>query len=570
MNIRLAKTAGFCFGVRRAVDTVVRLTEEGNGPVYTFGPIIHNETVVNDLAARGVVTLTGIEDLQSVTEGNVVIRSHGVPREIHEAMRKREEETGGKVRITDATCPFVKKIHGIVEKAGLEGRHVLICGDREHPEVKGITGWCTGPVSVIASLEEAKQIIDTLPKALCIVAQTTFDYKKFKSIIAFFGDFGYNSNDSVVNTICNATEERQTEARLLAGECDAMVVIGSENSSNTRKLYEICKAVCPSTFYVQSADFPDYKAFKSFRCIGITAGASTPSTIIEEVQNRMSEDNFEQMLEESFKTIHNGEVVEGTVIRVKEGDKLSVKVVKVNDGDGQVLLSRRRLAQERSSQVLQDAFENKTVITAKVTDVVKGGLSVLVDECRVFIPASLVSDVFERDLTKYQGQEISFLITDYDPKKRSIIGNRKVLVAEQRKAALEAALSRIKVGDVVEGTVKNVTDFGAFIDIGGVDGLLHISEMSWGRIGNPKKHYKPGDTVRVFIKDINNDKIALSKRFDDENPWAGAEERFAPGTIVTGRVARMTDFGAFVEIAPGVDALLHVSQISRKRVEKPA
>ena len=604
MNIRLAKTAGFCFGVRRAVDTVIRLTEEGKGPVYTFGPIIHNETVVNDLAARGVVTLTGIEDLQSVTEGAVVIRSHGVPREIHEAMRKREEETGGKVRITDATCPFVKKIHGIVEKAGLEGRHVLICGDREHPEVKGITGWCTGPVSVIASLEEAKQIIDTLPKALCIVAQTTFDYKKFKSIIAFFGDFGYNSNDSVVNTICNATEERQTEARLLAGECDAMVVIGSENSSNTRKLYEICKAVCPSTFYVQSADYPDYKAFKSFRCIGITAGASTPSTIIEEVQNRMSEDNFEQMLEESFKTIHNGEVVEGTVIRVKEdeialnigykadgiltkseysgqpvadlrevvkeGDKLSVKVVKVNDGDGQVLLSRRRLAQERSSQVLQDAFENKTVITAKVTDVVKGGLSVLVDECRVFIPASLVSDVFERDLTKYQGQEISFLITDYDPKKRSIIGNRKVLVAEQRKAALEAALSRIKVGDVVEGTVKNVTDFGAFIDIGGVDGLLHISEMSWGRIGNPKKHYKPGDTVRVFIKDINNDKIALSKRFDDENPWAGAEERFAPGTIVTGRVARMTDFGAFVEIAPGVDALLHVSQISRKRVEKPA
>ena len=220
--------------------------------------------------------------------------------------------------------------------------------------------------------------------------------------------------------------------------------------------------------------------------------------------------------------------------------------------------------------MLQDAFENKTVITAKVTDVVKGGLSVLVDECRVFIPASLVSDVFERDLTKYQGQEISFLITDYDPKKRSIIGNRKVLVAEQRKAALEAALTRIKVGDVVEGTVKNVTDFGAFIDIGGVDGLLHISEMSWGRIGNPKKHYKPGDTVRVFIKDINNDKIALSKRFDDENPWAGAEERFAPGTIVTGRVARMTDFGAFVEIAPGVDALLHVSQISRKRVEKPA
>ncbi|MBO4323848.1 MAG: 30S ribosomal protein S1 [Lachnospiraceae bacterium] len=317
----------------------------------------------------------------------------------------------------------------------------------------------------------------------------------------------------------------------------------------------------------------------------------------------MSEENFEQMLEQSFKTIHNGEVVEGTVIRVKEdeialnigykadgilskseyssqpiadlrevvkeGDKITVKVLKVNDGEGQVVLSRRKLAQDRSSQLLQDAFENKTVLTAKVSEVVKGGITVLVDECRVFIPASLVSDVFEKDLTKYQGQEISFIITDYDPKKRSIIGNRKVIVAEEKKAALEAALAKIQVGDIIEGTVKNVTDFGAFVDIGGVDGLLHISEMSWGRVGNPKKLFKTGDTVRVFVKDIKNDKIALSKRFEDENPWANAEERFAPGTIVTGRVARMTDFGAFVEIYPGVDALLHVSQISRKRVEKP-
>lgn len=318
----------------------------------------------------------------------------------------------------------------------------------------------------------------------------------------------------------------------------------------------------------------------------------------------MAEENFEQMLEESLKTIHNGEVVEGTVIRVKEdeialnigykadgillkseysnqpvadlrevvkeGDKIAVKVLKVNDGEGQVLLSRKKLAADRSSAVLQDAFENKTVLTAKVSEVVKGGVTVLVDECRVFIPASLVSDTFEKDLTKYQGQEISFQITDYDPKKRSIIGNRRNLLVEQKKAALEEVLSRIQVGDVIEGTIKNVTDFGAFVDIGGIDGLLHISEMSWGRIGNPKKLYKVGDSVRVFIKDIKNDKIALSKKFEDENPWANAEERFAPGVIVTGKVARMTDFGAFVEIYPGVDALLHVSQISHKRVEKPS
>lgn len=602
MEIRLAETAGFCFGVERAVSTVFELTKT-DADVFTYGPIIHNETVVNDLASRGVKILSEEDSIEAVSKGTVVIRSHGVSKAVFERLKKREDETGGAVRIVDATCPFVKKIHKTVERESRAGKQIIICGDASHPEVIAIMGWCETPAIVIASVEDAAAISDSLPKSVCIVAQTTFNYNKFKSIVAFFNNLGYDNNDSVVNTICNATEERQTEADRLAATCDAMVVIGSKTSSNTRKLFEICRQACPHAFYIQSADDLDRGAFQHFRCVGITAGASTPRNIIEEVQNRMSEENFEQMLEQSFKTIHNGEVVEGTVIRVKEdeialnigykadgilskseyssqpiadlrevvkeGDKIAVKVLKVNDGEGQVLLSRRKLAQDRSSQLLQDAFENKTVLTAKVAEVVKGGLTVLVDECRVFIPASLVSDVFEKDLTKYQGQEISFIITDYDPKKRSIIGNRKVIVAEEKKAALEAALAKIQVGDVIEGTVKNVTDFGAFVDIGGVDGLLHISEMSWGRVGNPRKLFKTGDTVRVFIKDIKNDKIALSKRFEDENPWANAEERFAPGTIVTGRVARMTDFGAFVEIYPGVDALLHVSQISRKRVEKP-
>ena len=603
MEIRLAEKAGFCFGVKRAVDTVLALTETEQ-KVYTYGPIIHNETVVADLASRGVSVLNEEDSLENVSQGTVVIRSHGVSKAVWEKLKRREAETDGKVKIVDATCPFVKKIHNTVERESLAGKQIIICGDASHPEVIAIMGWCASPAIVIASTEDAALISGSLPKSVCIVAQTTFNYNKFKSIIAFFDNLGYDKNDSVVNTICNATEERQTEANRLAAACDAMVVIGSKSSSNTRKLYEICRQACPHAFYIQSAADLDHGALQSFRCVGITAGASTPRNIIEEVQNRMSEENFEQMLEQSFKTLHNGEVVEGTVIRVKEdeialnigykadgilskseysaqpiadlrevvkeGDKIAVKVLKVNDGEGQVLLSRRKLAQDRSSQLLQDAFENKTVLTAKVSEVVKGGLTVLVDECRVFIPASLVSDVFEKDLTKYQGQEISFIITDYDPKKRSIIGNRKAIVAEEKKAALEAALAKIQVGDVIEGTVKNVTDFGAFVDIGGVDGLLHISEMSWGRVGNPRKLFKTGDSVRVFIKDIKNDKIALSKRFEDENPWANAEERFAPGTIVTGRVARMTDFGAFVEIYPGVDALLHVSQISRKRVEKPS
>ena len=318
----------------------------------------------------------------------------------------------------------------------------------------------------------------------------------------------------------------------------------------------------------------------------------------------MSEMSFEQMLDESIKTIRNGEVVEGTVIDVKPdeiilnigyksdgiitrneytnepnvdlttvvnvGDSLEAKVIKVNDGEGQVLLSYKRLAAEKGSKRLEEAFENKEVLTAKVSQVLAGGVCVIVDETRVFIPASLVSDTFEKDLNKFKDQEIDFVITEFDPRKRRIIGNRKTLLVAQKAEAQKELLSKISEGDVVEGTVKNVTDFGAFIDLGGVDGLLHISEMSWGRVESPKKVFTIGQTVRVFIKSINDTKIALSMKFDDENPWNGATEKFAVGNVVKGKVARMTDFGAFVELAPGVDALLHVSQISKEHVEKPS
>ena len=318
----------------------------------------------------------------------------------------------------------------------------------------------------------------------------------------------------------------------------------------------------------------------------------------------MSEMSFEQMLEESLKTIRNGEVVEGTVIDVKPdeivlnigyksdgivtrseytnepnvdlttvvsvGDTLETKVIKVNDGEGQVLLSYKRLAAEKGSKRLQEAFDNKEVLTAKVSQVLAGGVCVNVDETRVFIPASLVSDTFEKDLEKFKDQEIEFVITEFDPKRRRIIGNRKSLLLEKKAELQKELFDHIKVGDVIEGTVKNVTDFGAFIDLGGIDGLLHISEMSWGRVENPKKVFTVGQAVKVFIKDINETKIALSMKFPEDNPWNGAEEKFAVGNVVTGKVARMTDFGAFVELASGVDALLHVSQISKDHIEKPS
>ena len=318
----------------------------------------------------------------------------------------------------------------------------------------------------------------------------------------------------------------------------------------------------------------------------------------------MSELSFEQMLEGSLKTIRTGEIVEGTVIDVKEdeiilnigyksdgivsrneytnvpnadlrtmvsvGDTMEVKVLKVNDGEGQVQLSYRRVAAEKGSKRLEEAFENKEVLTAKVSQVLDGGLSVVVDETRIFIPASLVSDTYEKNLSKYADQEIEFVITEFNPKRRRIIGDRKQLLVAKKAEMQKELFERIHEGDIVEGVVKNITDFGAFVDLGGADGLLHISEMSWGRVENPKKVFKSGDKVTVLIKDIQGEKIALSLKFPEANPWAHAAEKYAAGSVVTGRVARMTDFGAFVELEPGVDALLHVSQISREHIEKPA
>ncbi|MBQ6588437.1 MAG: 30S ribosomal protein S1 [Butyrivibrio sp.] len=318
----------------------------------------------------------------------------------------------------------------------------------------------------------------------------------------------------------------------------------------------------------------------------------------------MSEQTFEQMLNESFKTIHTGEVVEGTVIDVKPdeiilnigyksdgvltkneysndnsidlttavkvGDTMDVKVLKTNDADGQVILSYKRLAIDRGNKRIEEAFNNKEVLTAKVVQVLEGGLTVVVDEVRIFIPASLVSDSYEKDLSKYQDQEIQFVVTEYNPKRRRYIGNRKMLVSAEKAEAAKKLFDTIKAGDVVDGVVKNVTDFGAFIDLGGADGLLHISEMSWGRVESPKKVFKIGDTVKVLVKSIDGSKIALSRKFDDENPWKDATQKYAVGNVVKGKVARMTDFGAFVELEPGIDALLHVSQIAKEHVEKPA
>ncbi len=595
MEITVAKTAGFCFGVKRAVEQVEEQLAQGK-KVYTYGPIIHNEEVIKDFERKGVCILYPEDAWETVEKGTIVIRSHGVTR----AEQEKMQEYG--FDVVDATCPFVKKIHKIAEEQSNAGRKIVIIGDETHPEVIGIRGWAKGEVFIADSAEKLEKMNIPTENKLCIVAQTTFNYKKFKELVEIFEKKGYDI--IVLNTICNATQERQSEAAQLAAMSEAMIVIGGKQSSNTKKLYEIAKNECGNTYYIQKLDDLDLSQFKSFRCVGITAGASTPNNIIKEVQKIMSEMSFDQLLEESLKTIHNGEVVEGTVIRVKEdeivlnigykadgiitrseytntpnvdlttlvkeGDTMQAKVLKVNDGEGQVLLTYKRLAAEKGNKRLEEAFNNKEVLTATVSAVLDGGLSVNFEEARIFIPASLVSDTYEKDLSKYKDQEIEFVISEFNPRKRRIIGDRKQLLVAKKAELQKELFARIQIGDVVEGKVKNVTEFGAFIDLGGVDGLLHISEMSWGRIESPKKVFKVGDTVKAFIKDIQGEKVALSMKFPDQNPWADAEEKFAVGNIVTGKVARMTDFGAFVELLPGVDALLHVSQIAREHIEKPA
>lgn len=609
-EVILAKTAGFCFGVKRAVELAYAEAEAGkneDGRVFSYGQIIHNEEVVRDLEAHGVTVIENEEMLDDTFSSmpadvrkncRVITRSHGIGKPLYDKL------TSYGVRIADATCPFVGKIHKIVQEESAAGKRIIIVGDASHPEVIGIREWCESEPVILDSPEKCGDLPLSKDEEAVLVAQTTFDLRKFQFFVDFFEQNGYNVK--MYKTICNATEERQREAGKLAGLVDTMIVIGGKNSSNTQKLYGICKESCPATYHIQTLVDLDLTVLESAKRVGITAGASTPNYIIKEVQNSMSEESFEELLkqsEEKETRIKPGSIVEGRIINVKpdeitvdiqykadgvitraeysntpnldlttvvkEGDPITVKVVKTNDGEGQVLLSYKRVAAEKSYAELEEAFENGTVLKAPVVKAVDKGLTVVVKEVQVFIPASLVSDIYEKDLSKYMGQEVEFVLTEYNPKKRRIIGNRKQLLVAEKAELAKQLFERIKVGDVVEGVVKNVTSFGAFIDLGGADGLLHISEMSWGRIEDPKSVVKVGDTIKTFIKDINGEKIALSLKFEEENPWVKAQTTYAVGNVVTGKVARMTSFGAFVELEPGVDALLHVSQISNERVEKP-
>lgn len=606
-NIRVAESAGFCFGVKRAIEMAYEAI--GVEPkLYSYGQLIHNKTVTDDLASKG---LEIVESLDGLTEGTLLIRSHGVGKDLYD-----EAEAKG-LKILDGTCPFVKKIHNIVHDKLAEGMGIIIVGDGTHPEVIGINGWCENAAVILEDEEAAKTKEIPEKEKYAVVVQTTFRQAKLDKILEILQDRGVNME--VHNTICSATEKRQTEAEELSKTVDKMIVIGGKNSSNTQKLVEICAKNCGNTVHIETICDLVLNNFGKDDKIGITAGASTPPAIIKEVVVTMSEAlenavqnlggseeaTFEQMLEESLVTLHTGDVVKGTVIQVvneevsvnlgfksdgiiargefssdptvipsktvQPGDEIEVFVVRVNDGDGNVMLSRKRIEAQKGIEEIEAAYNDKAVVTGTVTNVVKGGLIAVVNGVNVFIPSSQVSNRFIEDLSVFNGQELEFNIIEVDRVKRRFIGGRKALVEQEIAAKRAALFETIQAGSRVNGTVSRLTDFGAFVDLGGVDGLIHISEMSWGRISNPKEVLKEGQEVEVFVLDVDKEKgkISLSLKDADKNPWKLAAEKYAVGSIVEGKVVRMVPFGAFVELEPGVDGLVHISQIANKHVVKP-
>lgn len=601
MEIFVAKSAGFCFGVNRAVNYVYESLGKGN--IYSYGPIIHNKEVTKDLEKKGVAV---INSMDGIDDGTVVIRSHGVKKSIYDEIYKKG------LNVIDGTCPFVKKIHNIVRDSYNAGKAIIIIGDPSHPEVEGINGWCDDTAVIINFPYNGG--LDKYKKYAAVV-QTTYRKEKFEAIINAILDDGIDVE--VFNTICSATEERQKEAEELSKKVDKMLVIGDKSSSNTQKLYEICKKNCKYTFYIETIKDLVLNIFSTDDKIGVTAGASTPPAIIKEVVGTMSENansvvdnveeelSFQELLDQSLVSLHTGDIVKGTVISVsgeevnvnlgyksdgiiprgeyssdpnavpskelKPGDEIEVFVVRVNDGDGNVLLSKKRIEAQKGMEDVQNAFNEGTPVTGKVTEVVKGGIIAVVNGVRVFIPSSQVSNRYIEDLSVFKGQDLTFNIIEFDRAKRRIIGGRKALIEKEIEAKKAALFAALEVGQKVEGTVSRITDFGAFVDLGGVDGLIHISEMSWGRITNPRDVLKEGDKVTAIVLDVDKEKgkISLSLKDVDSNPWNTAAEKYAVGNIVEGKVVRMVPFGAFIELEPGVDGLVHISQISEKHVVKP-
>ena len=609
--VTVAKTAGFCFGVQRAVDMAEKACQE-YGCIWALGDIIHNAHEVGRLEKLGVHKA---EDVADIPDGvPVLIRAHGVPERVVQQL----EQKG--CCIVDATCPFVGKIHRIVREESEQGRRIIIIGSRNHPEVVGIQGWC-GTSEVYETPEELRAALEKIGKngenlqkiPVSVVAQTTINREIFDICSKIIKK--QCTNAKIFGTICNATDERQAEARLLAGKSDIMIVIGDRKSSNTKRLYEISTSLCDHVLYIEDATGLTGNEIQGMEqpFIGITAGASTPAWIIKEVRNIMSEEtrietgseDFAAMLEESFKTLNTGDKVIGTVTGIgntevqvdlgtkhagyipydevstdpsvkpedilKVGDEIEVFVVRVNDQEGTVQLSKKKLDGLKVWDDMTAWAENKTTVEGTITEENKGGLVANVKGIRVFIPASQSGIAKGGDMAGMVGKTVQLKITEVNRARRRVIGSIRAVNSEARKAAQEKIWSEIEVGKKYHGTVKSLTSYGAFVDIGGVDGMVHVSELSWNHIKTPADVVKVGDEIDVYVIsfDPEKHKISLGYKTAEMNPWNQFMTKYSVGDVVDAKIVKLMTFGAFAEILPGVDGLIHISQIADRRIGKP-
>jgi 4-hydroxy-3-methylbut-2-enyl diphosphate reductase len=601
LEIIIAKNAGFCFGVSKAVNLLFDLLEKSDDRLYTVGPIIHNDQVVEKLKSKGVLVVKDISEIKN--DGQVVIRTHGVIPAVY------EEIANSGLKYSDATCPYVKKIHNLVNEKYKEGYQIVIIGDREHQEVKGINGWCDNTAFIVYSEDDVKKI-NTGNKSICVVAQTTITKEKWETINNFLNN--KFKNVLKFDTICSATSNRQNEAKAVAKNVDAMIVIGGKNSSNTQKLYEICKKYCSETYQIEtSGDLPPMD-IKNIKKIGITAGASTPDWVIKEVIGKMEELNkgnemsFKEAFESSLVTLNTGDIVTGKIIgynnsevfvdlgyksdgiikieeftddvefnpaqSIKVGDEIEVFIVRVNDKEGVVELSKKKVESMKGWDALVAAYENKTPVKVKIIEIVNGGVISSVSGIKIFIPASQISDRFVKELHGFLKQVMDIRIIDYNKQKRKFVGSARALLEEAKAKAGSEFWSNVEAGKKYTGTVKSLMDFGAFVDIGGVDGLVHVSELSWSKIKHPSQVLKVGDKIEVVIKEFDKEKkkVSLAYKKHEDNPWVKAANKYKVDDIVKGKVVRLVPFGAFVELDEGVDGLVHISQISNDRIGKPS
>jgi len=603
VRLELARSAGFCYGVRRAVQMAEMAAEEGR-PCVMLGPIIHNRDVIAYLESIGVGLVDTPEEVPPGTA--VLIRSHGEGRPVHEALARLGRP------VIDATCPNVSRIHQIVSRAEEGGRQVLIIGTRTHPEVAAIAGWCRRPV-VLEGAEELSNWLETAPERrdipLTMVSQTTSTRFIWDSCVEKAKK--ECTNLKIFDTICNATCKRQSEAQALAARSDAMVVIGGRESSNTKRLAELCGALCPMVVWIERAAELEPSNLCRKASIGITAGASTPEWIIKEVYDKMSDENIEieesfaEMLEKSIKTLNTGEKVTGVVTGItpteiyvdlgtkhagyipvseltddptakvedlaKIGDEIETYVMRVNDQEGVVTLSKKRLDTVKSWDDIEQAREEHTTVEGVVTEENKGGVVVSIKGVRVFVPASQTGLPRETPMSQLLKQHVRLRITEVNRARRRVVGSIRAVEAEERAAKAAEVWANIEENKRYTGTVKSLTSYGAFVDIGGVDGMVHISELSWSRIKHPSEVVSVGDTVEVYVISFDKEKkkISLGMKDRSQNPWEVFIGKYQPGDVANVRVVKLMTFGAFAEVVPGVDGLIHISQIADHRIDKP-